>query len=312
MSESKEKKETRKQQKIAIKEKKADVKKAKKEVAKIKVSRRNSYNFGRLLNYFIYDRKGQPSKEDYKSKKKVEESIYPKGEPLGKYCKRFNWVHNFFKVIIFNPSLLILYKLMKKRLDSSVEDTWYNKNLKILDDAWKESMQIMSKYMCPTLPKAKSYEITRKMMLTIILNDSVTREFMNVLLHTITRRMQEIYKGKKDVYHVFYTDTVSYNPVYFTMVKAVMEQNKHPANVQVENLNKEERALYEEEQKLKKRRAEIIKSKHFIHMQQKAEEATKKELAQTVKPTVKSVFEPVPEGTKLELVPTTEQQTKKI
>ena len=280
-----------------IKEQKAEIKKAKKQIWRHKRGMRGSNNLGRLLNYFVFDRQGQPSKSDYKNKKPVEESIYPKGEALGKYCKRFNWIHRCFKVMIFVPALHMLNKFIGKRLDKGVEDTWYNKNLIVLDKAWKETMAIMSKYMCPNLPSSKSYEITRKMMLTLILNDSVTREFVNVLMHTITKRMQEAYKGKKDVYHIFYTDTVSYNPVYFTMVRAVMEKNKHPANVQVENLNKEERKLYEEEQKIRKQRAELIKQKHFIHMQQKAEEKAKKEMTQTVKPIIeKSTFEPFDEN----------------
>ncbi len=301
----------KKQTTEVIKKKQAEIKAAKEVIKTYKSKRRSSNNFGRFLDYFIFNRKGQPAKVDYDNPNPVVESIYPKGEPLGKYCRRFNWIHRFFKVMVFLPAIRILYKLMKKRLDTEVENVWYNKNIYIFNQCWKESLDILGKYVNPKLPTSKSYEMTRRMALSIILNDSITKEFINVFMHTVKMRMEEAYKGKKDVYHVFYTDTVSYNPVYFTMVKAIMEQNKHPANVQVENLNKQEKALYEEEQKIKKQRAEVIKQKHMIHMQSQAEEATKKEMAQTVPPKDKSVFEPVPKGSKLEPVPTKEQQTKK-
>ena len=297
MFRKKEAKEAINVKKELIKEKEKEITAAKKIIKRQKIHIRTTTFLGRLLEYFVFNRRGQPSKKDYKNPDPVEASIYPTKEPLGKYCKRFNWIHRFFKTIIFVPSLKILYKLMNKRLDKGVEDTWYNKNLVILDKSWKETMEVMSKYMCPKLPGAKSYEITRKMMFTLVLNDSITREFMNVLLHTITRRMQEAYKGKGEVYHVFYTDRVSYNPVYFSMVRATMEKNQHPADVQAQNLNKEERKLYEEEQKLRKRREEIIKQKHFLHMMKKAEDKAKQDMSKTAPPIVgKGIFEPIPEN----------------
>ena len=279
-------KESIQKERDIIKAKKLEIKAAKKQITKHKTNRITSNehgnNFGRLMDYFFWNKKGQPSNADYKNPNMIKESIYPKGQSLGKYCKRFNWIHRFFKLIIFYPALRIMDKLIGNRLDKGVEDTWYNKNLLMLDKSWKEAMGIMAKYMRPQLPSSPTYELVRKMMLTFILNDSITREFTNCLMHSITKNMQEQYKGKGEVYHIFYTDTVSYNPVYFTMVKAVMEQNKHPADVQIDALNKQDKAL-------KKDRAKVIEQKHNIYMQKKAEEEHKKK----DKEKGKSVFEPI-------------------
>jgi len=43
--------------------------------------------------------------------------------------------------------------------------------------------------------------------------------------------MGEAYRGHKNVYHVFYQDKHTYNPVYFCMVKAIMEKNQNPQDV---------------------------------------------------------------------------------
>ena len=284
---------------------KSHIKETKKDLQYLKSKKRCGTYWGKILDYFVFNRMGQPAKQDYENPNKVNESIYPKSQSLGKYCKRFNWIHRFFKIMIIVPGMLIFDKLVGKRLDSKVEDEWYNKNLKILDDSWHEAMGVMEKHMCPTLSKSRSYELARKVMNTLVLNDSITREFMNALLHTITQNMQKAYQGKGDVYHVFYTDTVSYNPVYFTMVKAVMEQNKSPDKVQLEAMNKQERALYEDEQKIKLARAEIIKQKHLIYEQQKKAEKAKENKSDTpIPPTlptgkkVESTFEPVEEKKK--------------
>ena len=77
-----------------IKEQKKLIKKAKIEIRRDRTNRARSNkhgnNIGRLLDYFWYDRRGQPTEKDYQNKNAVNESIYPKSQSLGKYCKRFN------------------------------------------------------------------------------------------------------------------------------------------------------------------------------------------------------------------------------
>ena len=269
------KKETPEADKL-INDKTNEINKLKKEVFYWKGKRRKHIWVWRVIYYFIKDRKGQPQEKDWKSKEKIAVSIYPRDKTLGNYCKHFNWVHRFLKSLVFLPALNILYWLIGKRLDKDVEDEWYNKNVKIFNNCWLESLDILGKYLNPGMPTSKSYEITRRMALSFILNDSVTKEFVNVFMHTVKMRMEEAYKGHKQVYHVFYTDSVSYNPQYFTMVKAVMQQNIHPSEAQHQMLNNQEKALDDTQRKLVEERKKIVENRHIVHVQQQAEQMTKK------------------------------------
>ena len=136
--------------------------------------------FLNIKNYFFTT--GQFQKKDFENKQviKENESIYPQtGKTVGTYCKYFHWVNIFFKNVIFVPGLNLLDKVIGNKLENGVEATWYNKNLTIFDKSWKESVDIMDRYVHKGFNKHQSYEIVRKMALTLILNDTITREFMN-------------------------------------------------------------------------------------------------------------------------------------
>jgi len=176
-------------------------------------------------------------KNEFTDKAPYDHSIYPtKNQTVGSYHRKFYYVHYFIKYKLFVPFLLIFRSVLKKYGDWDVEDQWYNKNLIVFDKSYKETMQLMAKYYNysfadPRKGSFKSYDTARVLALTLALNDSVTREFFNVLMHTIAKNMHEAYKGCDQVYHVMYSGMNAYNPVYFKLAKVIMKENVHPKEI---------------------------------------------------------------------------------
>ena len=186
-----------------------------------------------LWHFFHFIRhKSFLTRKDFEDNNLIHESIYPaKGQHVGAYKKKFHVIHYIFKYKFFVPLLVIAGRILKNQMETEVEDTWYNKNLRIFDKSWKQTMEILSKTYNKDMQVHPSYDTVRKLALTLVLNDSATREFMNVFLHSVAVNMQNQYKGHKKVYHVYYTGKTSYEPIYFSLVKMVMEENKNPEEV---------------------------------------------------------------------------------
>lgn len=176
-------------------------------------------------------------KEKFKNKGDVIQSIYPKKDmTVGKYSKKFRRVHYLFKYKMFVPWLIICDKILGKYVDDKIEPEWYNKNMIIWDESWRKTMQLMGKYYNPSFANPRkgsfiSYNTIRRLWNTLVLNDTATREFQSVFMHELTSAMVKRYKGHKEVYHVFYTGRTSYDPIYFTIAQACIDQNKHPQQV---------------------------------------------------------------------------------
>ena len=154
----------------------------------------------------------------------IGDSIYPKGEGTkGRYVKKFNFINWVFKYKFLYPVLLIGYKLLGRHLERDVEPVWYNRNLSVLKDSWFESLDIMDKFYSRGFNKQfYSYKLPFLFGLTIALNDTATREFVNTFCHTLAKNMNLEYKGHKKVDHVFYTAKTSYSVEYFSLAKLVM------------------------------------------------------------------------------------------
>ena len=175
----------------------------------------------------------QPLIDKFKCETVVSESIYPmKGEKLGVYCRKFHFIHYILKYKFFVPALLIARRMLRRCGDYEIKDEWYNKNIQIWNDSYKEAMDVLAQYYNPSFgnPKKlsfKSYDTIRVLCNTLVLNDTATREFHNVLMHTIAKNMLNAYKGS-EAYHIFYCGRDSYNPVYFKMAQMIMKENKSP------------------------------------------------------------------------------------
>lgn len=176
-------------------------------------------------------------KERFKNDQTLQGSIYPKdGHTVGSYCKKFRWIHYVFKYKMFVPWLIICDKVLGRYVEDKIEDAWYNKNMIVWDKSWRNAQRILGKYYNPSFSNPrkgsyKSYNTIRKLWNTLVQNDTATKEFQNVFMHELTKNMNLAYKGHKEVYHVFYTGRTSYEPVYFTFAKAVMQNNTHPHSI---------------------------------------------------------------------------------
>lgn len=191
-------------------------------------------------------------KERYQIKDKLVKSIYPVKDKenkllsVGGYCKKFWWVQYVFKYKLFVPMLLFCDRILGKYIDDEPEPEWYNKNLIIWNQSWKKAMNLMSKFYNPNFANPKKhtyieYNTVRRLWNTLSLNDTATREFMNLFMHELTMAMGKAYEGHKEVYHVLYTGHSSYSVIYFTFAQTVMMKNQHPKDI----LQKEHEALQE-------------------------------------------------------------------
>jgi len=73
--------------------------------------------------------------------------------------------------------------------------------------------------------------ICKKIMAAQALNDSATREFVNLWMHSIYGRMQKAYGGRGRVCHVLYTAHSCYHPAYFTLAQLVMKGAIKPEDI---------------------------------------------------------------------------------
>ena len=182
-------------------------------------------------------RKDHIPTDRYKDHRITTHSIYPqKNMTMGDYCKKFNWVNFVFKHRFITPILLIGEKLLGKHLENEIEQEWYNKNLIIFNESWKESQVVLEKAFGSHPRSWHLYNLFLKFWMTLSLNDNVTREFTNIFAHTLATKMQKEYKGKKEVYHVIYENSKSYDPIYFNIGKEMMIRN-----IRVKGLNVKEK-----------------------------------------------------------------------
>lgn len=72
----------------------------------------------------------------------------------------------------------------------------------------------------------------KDIVLTVSLNDTAYREFLNILMHSIAKRMYEIHKDEYPVKHLFYMARNGYDVEYFILAERMkVEKNLIIANV---------------------------------------------------------------------------------
>lgn len=178
--------------------------------------------------FSIWRRDGLPTKNDLKSKDPLPGCIYPNSGSVGKSCSRFYWVHVFLKSRLFAPFLFMFKMFAGNKLVDVPEDKFYNRNLKVFDKAWRDSMFIMSQMYNPCFSNPKTinyqeYDLARRTWLTLATYDTATREFTNVFCHTLAQSMRHEYKNHKHVYHVFYDSTKIYDTTYFRVSQLLFD-----------------------------------------------------------------------------------------
>ena len=168
-------------------------------------------------------------KNQEKSKDKLPGSIYPLCDgTIGGQTRRFIWVHYVLKYKIFKPFLYIVEKFILHKLDDKLDDGWHNRNLRVFDTSWKEACKEMAKLYNIVFLNHRDYELVRRMILTFSTFDTATREFMNILMHSIAKNMQNEYKGHKKVYHMIYTSRNIYDVAYFRLGEFLFDKNIDP------------------------------------------------------------------------------------
>lgn len=232
-------------------------------------------------------------KKLYPPIKPTVEHIYPmEGHTIKSYFKKFWWVHYIFKYKFLVPILLFSEWLLGDCIDSDVEDKWYNKNLIIWDKSWKQAMKLMSKNYNPNFDNPvkssyKSYNTIRKLWNTMVLNDSATREFMNVFILELTTNIFAAYKGKK-VKHVLYPSNANFQAQYYTFAKMLMGDQVNKKNIK--KLEKSSIVAKQHivdgtylKQKIKTMRNDLTKSKGLSAKEKNIARMTLKEIYKTFK-----------------------------
>lgn len=168
-------------------------------------------------------------KESKASKQKMTWNIDGATE-RGEYVSRFEMFHFKFKHKILYPLTLILEKIYGNILDVKIPDEPYNKNIKIFDEAYEHSLKIWHDKFMSRMNMNKKYDaesfknsssiknlrLGKKVAMSFYRNDTVYREFMNILMHSITRLMMKEYDGKT-VEHLFYSSKKIYDLHWLSM-----------------------------------------------------------------------------------------------
>lgn len=170
-------------------------------------------------------------------------NIYHPGKPLAEHMKKFSGFHYFVKYRIAVPALLVVERLIRKHLEKDVPDEVYNRELKIFNDAWEKSIEDWNAYfLCinnPDFaehPKAimelartqgskngwsnRNLRTIKGLLVTLALNDTAYREFLNIYMHNQAQMMNEFHRGKKE-YHLFYSDKDIWDVTYLIMWKQI-------------------------------------------------------------------------------------------
>lgn len=192
-------------------------------------------------------------------KDKMGWNIYDPGKEYGQHFKKFQFVHYVLKYKFLVPIINFASKFFDKYIEKEVPKYHYNTNMTIFDEAYEATIiTYVKKYI--TKEREQSGEpITKKTLdaalngssikllrtlkntvLTIALNDTAYREFLNILIFEITKKTQEEYKGCDKVKHLFYTSQDTIDPSYYGITKMFYDEKTKNKEIVVEEMLSEE------------------------------------------------------------------------
>jgi len=164
------------------------------------------------------------NKESLKSEQNIGWNIYKPYIKVKDWVTHFHWIHFVFKYKVIVPILLILDRVLDKYLEREIPEEAYNKNLQLFNEAWNLTLDIWATQYLQhnrstdkTVEKqqfeyarhgsggARSMRTIRDIGLTMCLNDTAYREFLNIFVFTLTRLTNEAYKNSPIAEHIFYT-----------------------------------------------------------------------------------------------------------
>jgi hypothetical protein len=159
-------------------------------------------------------------------------NIYDPHTQRGEHLKKFYWVHHTLKYKLITPVLAFVRKFWKKRLIHEVPYYPYNKNIKLFDSSFKQALIDWNKYFrgrFDTEPDYRLYMARRNdgssenlrtmkdIIITVAMEDTSYREFLNILMYRIAQNMGAAYKDNKDFDHIFYSSFETCDMIYYAL-----------------------------------------------------------------------------------------------
>jgi len=145
--------------------------------------------------------------------------------------EKFNFVHYKLKYKVIIPLLWLFKLILGKKLDREIPEGDHYKNIVLFDEAYEETIIHWIKTYVVN-PKSPTYDIMverfleknknntveimrimKKILLFVVTQDTAYFEFMNILMHKISHKMFEEYKGQTH-YHLYYRSNKIYDVSY--------------------------------------------------------------------------------------------------
>jgi hypothetical protein len=179
-------------------------------------------------------------KTSMKDNSKIPKNIYGSTK-ANEHQKRFHLIHYVFKYKFAVPLIFLAKKILNKHLVKKVPKGSHNTNLRLFNEAYKEAVHKwvhlclrntgpkenrMTKRQCNQREKNDAYLHTLKELVnTLYIHDTAYRNFVDILMHEITKSMIGHYSKYPDkkTNHLFHTVDM-YEVNYFVLEK-IMRYN---------------------------------------------------------------------------------------
>ena len=178
-------------------------------------------------------------KEHKENKNPMPWNIYATGVSRSKYLQKFNIIRKLLKYSFIMPGLYLIKKLFNKVLEKEVKETPYNINLKIFEKAFDDAVEIwLQEYVAREKSPSETVDgttylkwkngyavdalnVMKRLVLTMAINDTCYREFLNILVFNIANGVIAEYKDCEHVKHILFGKRDTYDIIYLTASQIV-------------------------------------------------------------------------------------------
>ncbi len=189
-----------------------------------------------------------------KDNRKMQTNIYG-DKKFSTHEKKFHTIHYVFKYKFFVPLLYIGQKILNKYLVKKVDNQSHNRNIKMFDESFEEAIKKWNMYYLRNSGEShtrksklhwirvaknrklvgsnQSLRLMKELVVTMALNDTAYREFLNIWMHEIAHHMHQEYtkpeyKQKDGTFktgHLFYT-VDPFDTNYYVFEKIIRYQQE--------------------------------------------------------------------------------------
>lgn len=162
--------------------------------------------------------------ENQTQKKHLVWSIYGTNLDIGIWKRNHVRLHRWFKYFFIVPIVTIGGWVLGKKIRDKPGEGWEDKNIRIFDKAWNNSILEWYDYFVLNLEREKPHKIPRnqvkkqlkgnysiktlntmkRFLFSMVLGDTAYRELLNILMFNITKEMNLGYKSVRKN-HLFYS-----------------------------------------------------------------------------------------------------------